>query len=138
MIGSGEVLKSDAKGRGRVPVERREALLDEFERSGLSAMKFAALVGVKYATFAYWVQRRRQARLAQPSQEGAAPMEQVEGSRGPEPVRLLEAFAESGRSSLEGALTIELPGGARVVVDSLTQLPMIAELLGMLNCGGRR
>ena len=40
------VLKSDTRGRVRVPVERREALLDEFERSGLSGLKFAALAGV--------------------------------------------------------------------------------------------
>jgi hypothetical protein len=138
MIGSGEVLKSDTKGRVRVPAERQETLLDEFERSGLSALKFAALVGVKYATFAYWVQRRRRARLVQPKEDVATPLEQAGGSRRPEPVRLLEVFAESGRSSVGVALRIELPGGARVVLDSPAQLPMAVELLGMLNCGGRR
>ena len=138
MNGTGEVLKSDTNGRVRVPAERREALLDEFEKSGLSAMKFAALVGVKYATFAYWVQRRRKLRLVQPDEEVAAPVEQAEVTRKPEPVRFLEAFSESGRSSLGASLAIELPGGARVVVDSPAQLPMAVELLGMLNCGGRR
>ncbi len=138
MNGAGEVLKSDTKGRVQIPAERRESLLNEFERSGLSAMKFAGLVGVKYATFAYWVQRRRKARLTQPDQEVAAPVEPVELSRRPEPVRLLEAFAESGRSSLGATITIELPGGARVVVESPAQLPMTVELLGMLNSGGRR
>lgn len=121
-----------------MPAERREALLNEFERSGLSAMKFAALVGVKYATFAYWVARRRKARLTQPSMEEAASVEQVEVSRRPEPMRFLEALSESGRSSVGAALMIELPGGARVVVDSPAQLPMAVELLGMLNCGGKR
>lgn len=138
MKGTGEVLKSDTNGRVRVPAERREALLDEFERSGLSAMKFAALAGVKYATFAYWVARRRKARQAQPSMEEAASVEQVEVTRKPKPVRFLEAFSESGRSSLGASLAIELPGGARVMVDSPAQLPMAVELLGMLNSGGRR
>jgi transposase len=45
-----------------VPGERREALLDEFERSGVSAMAFAKMAGVNYATFANWRQKRRKAR----------------------------------------------------------------------------
>ena len=57
-----EILKQDSRGRVRVPRERREALLAEFERSGLSGVKFAALAGIKYATFAAWVQQRRQQR----------------------------------------------------------------------------
>ncbi len=38
------ILKTDAKGRVQTPPERREKLLEEFERSGLSGSKFAALV----------------------------------------------------------------------------------------------
>ena len=34
------------------PMAQREALLDAYERSGLSGMKFAALHGVKYPSFA--------------------------------------------------------------------------------------
>ena len=41
-----QVLKSDSKGRIQTPPQRRERLLDEFERSGLSGKKFSALVGV--------------------------------------------------------------------------------------------
>jgi hypothetical protein len=41
-------MTTDARGRVRVPVERREALLDEFERSGLSGVKFAQMAGLKY------------------------------------------------------------------------------------------
>jgi hypothetical protein len=44
------VLKTDVLGRVRTPAVRRESLLDEFERSGLSGQKFAALVGIKYPT----------------------------------------------------------------------------------------
>jgi hypothetical protein len=41
MTGDQKVLLADARGRVRVAVERREALLDEFERSGMSGVKFA-------------------------------------------------------------------------------------------------
>jgi hypothetical protein len=41
-----KVLKSDVLGRVKSPRARQEALLDEFERSGVSGKKFAALVGI--------------------------------------------------------------------------------------------
>jgi outer membrane protein assembly factor BamB len=41
----------DSKGRVRVSRERREQLLDEFEKSGLSGAQFARTVGVKYQIF---------------------------------------------------------------------------------------
>jgi len=44
-----KVLRTDTRGRVRTPVERREALLDEFERSSMSAMAFAKLTGINYA-----------------------------------------------------------------------------------------
>jgi hypothetical protein len=53
------VLKQDGMGRVKTPAARREQLLDEFERSGLSGTKFAAMAGVKYQTFALWARRRR-------------------------------------------------------------------------------
>ena len=58
------ILKIDGRGRVRTPVDQREGLLDAFERSGLSGMKFAALHGVKYPSFANWVQQRKRRRLA--------------------------------------------------------------------------
>ena len=59
-----EVLKTDVLGRVHTPKARREALLEEFERSGVSGQKFAALVGVNYQTFASWVQKPRAAPAA--------------------------------------------------------------------------
>ena len=44
----GTVIKTDEVGRVRTPVARRESLLGEFARSGLSGPKFAALAGIKY------------------------------------------------------------------------------------------
>jgi hypothetical protein len=124
-----QILKSDARGRVRVPVERQEALLDEFERSGLSGVKFAKLVGVKYPTFALWVQKRRRARAACTT----------EGARGAvatvrRPIRLFEAVTGEpavGRSGV--VLTVELPGGGRLLVEAPSQLRWAAELLRLLS-----
>jgi hypothetical protein len=41
-----EVLKTDVLGRVKRSAARREPVLDEFERSGLSGQKFAELIGV--------------------------------------------------------------------------------------------
>ena len=57
-----ELLKTDTGGRVRTSPERREAVLDEFERSGLSGMRFAAGCGLKYPVFAGWVLRRKKQR----------------------------------------------------------------------------
>ena len=123
-----EVLKQDRRGRVRVPRERREALLEEFARSGLSAAAFAQMAGIKYPTFANWRQQRRK---PQGSSVGASP--EVVGRSGA--IRLLEAVVEEPavRASGNGAgLLIELPGGGRLTVLSPAHLAMAAELLALL------
>lgn len=71
------ILKADALGRVRTPALRREQLLDEFERTGMSGVQFAAFIGVKYQTFATWAQlRRRRSRHAVSNHEGV-----VKGSK---------------------------------------------------------
>lgn len=54
-------LRLHALGRVCTPRAQREAMLDEFERSGLSAARFARAAGIKYQTFVTWVQGRRHA-----------------------------------------------------------------------------
>ena len=121
------ILKTDTRGRVRVPEARREELLREFDRSGISAMKFSRLAGIKYATLANWLGKRRRAR----TQAQGAPGEAAHAAGGP--VRLLEAVAEPERRfALSGAcLSIEFSGGARLLVESPAQLPMVAELLAL-------
>ena len=46
------ILKTDKRGHVRMTPERREALLAEFDRSGLGLTRFAELAGVRYSTFA--------------------------------------------------------------------------------------
>jgi hypothetical protein len=118
----GQVMKTDGRGRVLVPVERREALLDEFEKSGMSGAKFARLAGIKYATFANWVQGRRKRR-----DEGTA--------EGKSSIRLMEAVLEDG-GAVGAGLLIELPGGGRVRVESPLQLRLAAELLSMMAQNG--
>jgi transposase-like protein len=60
------LIKADALGRARRTREHRERILDEYEQSGLSGSEFAALCGVKYQTFATWLQRRKRARNTYP------------------------------------------------------------------------
>jgi hypothetical protein len=132
-IGEAEILKQDVRGRVRVPAERREALLDEFEKSALSGAKFALLVGIKYPTFANWVMRRRRQRAGAPRVAGGG-----EGTRtGRGPVRLFEAVVEAARGDTSSGaaadgLRIELPGGSRMVIGSPLQLQMAAELVALV------
>jgi hypothetical protein len=118
---SDEVLKSDVLGRVRTPPERREALLDEFERSGLTGQKFAALVGVKYQTFASWRHKRQKnpGRDAKPKRAGAAIGES-------KPIQWLEAVAETGEAR---ELQVDLPGGASVKIRDGKQAALAARLL---------
>jgi hypothetical protein len=83
----GAILKTDTKGRVQTPPARRESLLDELERSGLSAPKFGALVGIKYQTFAAWAARRRKDATTK------APGKPVD------PVRWLEAVIQEEQAS---------------------------------------
>jgi hypothetical protein len=133
------VLKSDTRGRVRVPVERREALLDEFERSGLSGLKFAALAGVKYPTFALWVQKRRKARQSQTGETSETPGASAPGPESTRPLRLFEAVAEFERGpNCAAGLILELPGGAKARVESPAQIRLAAELLRLIALPGGR
>lgn len=122
-----QILKTDTLGRVQTPRERREVVLDEFEKSGMSGTKFAELIGVKYQTFASWRQQRRQ-RGARAAQADNAPATDS-------PLRWVEALFEgpaacAGRSA--AALQVHLPGGAHVEIADRAQAALAAELLRAL------
>ena len=125
-----EVLKTDVLGRVRVKKARRNALLDEFERGGTSAQAFAKMVGIKYQTFASWVQKRRRARKQYPPVAKALP------SASAGTLRLVEATVERGADPAavnDGeSLCVHLPGGARIEVRDARQARLAAELLQAL------
>ena len=116
-----QLLKSDALGRVRTPPERREQLLDEFERSGISGIKFAALAGLKYQTLATWLQQRKRRRTATIKRKT------------PAKVRWLEAVVGQTTDPGTGpSLRVQLPGGARLESSGAKQIPLAAALLRAL------
>jgi acetyl esterase/lipase len=117
------VLKADGRGRVRTPADRREELLDEYEKSGLSGTKFAALVGIKYPTFAAWRLRRQQKRQAGAAQNSGTSAGQV---------RWLEAVVSQAQPST-GGLKVHLPGGAWVELTQAPQAPLVAALVQALE-----
>jgi hypothetical protein len=128
----GAILKTDVLGRVRTPRERREQLLDEFERSGLSGQKFAELAGIKYQTFATWAQKRRR-------QHGTYPTvgQREIPARVPDKMRWLEAVVEAASGSVvkanDSLLVLHLPGGVRVEISDLKQVELAAALLRALQ-----
>jgi len=121
MAETDQVLKVDAAGRVGTPRPRREAVLDEFERCGMPATKFAEFVGVKYQTFASWVQQRRRQRHAGAPSAGQAPA-----------LRWVEAAL-----GVPGAgLCVHLEGGARMEITDAGQAKLAAALLRALAEGG--
>ena len=122
------ILKTDVLGRVKTPRPRREELLDQFERSGLSGQKFAELAGLKYQTFATWAQKRRRQRGAYGGVKTP--------TKAAEQVRWLEAVVEEAQSAgaKDGlALVLELPGGARAQLHQAKQAGLAAALLRALE-----
>lgn len=117
------IIKTDGIGRQRTPAARRERLLDEFERSGLSGTKFAALTGVNYSTFAAWAHRRRK---QQESGVSAA-------SKPADPVRWLEAVVEPGQSAVAAGVVLRLPGGVSLELTQANQASLIVSLIRALE-----
>jgi transposase-like protein len=105
----------DTKGRVRTSKEQRRIILVEFARSGLSAAQFARQTGLKYSTFALWVQRYRRTKRS-----GRKP-----------PLRLLEAVMTPTPSL--STLLVQLPGGARVEIHEFSQVSLVAGLVRALE-----
>jgi transposase-like protein len=105
----------DSKGRVRTSREQRRVILAEFERSGLSAAQFARQTGLKYPTFATWVQQYRRTKRPKPKP----------------PLRLLEAVVAP--PPVETILLVHLPGGARVELRDGRQLPLVVALVRALE-----
>ncbi|NJN06183.1 MAG: IS66 family insertion sequence element accessory protein TnpB [Rhodobacteraceae bacterium] len=124
----GGLLKTDSRGHVQTPPGRREMLLDEFEQTGASAAAFAKLVGVRYSTFAAWVQRRRMKR--------AVDIEPVRRSAEPATLKWVEASVEAACAPKSTALSVHLPGGARMEIGDGAQVLLAAELLRVLAAGG--
>lgn len=118
------LIKTDVLGRMHRTPEQRERILDEYERSGLSGPKFAALCGVKYQTFASWLARRKSQRSGglkrQPQRKAITQ------------VRWLEASVQPAEGSTDGLL-LQLPGGVRAQIRNECHIPLAAALVRALQ-----
>ena len=127
----GQILSQDTQGRVLVSRERRESLLEAYDRSGMSGKKFAQYVGIKYSTLAYWIQSRRRHRQKEKSLIKAGADSEPGRSNG----AWIEAVVEnaSGSGVPAGALRIYFAGGAYCQISSSGEAALAAELLGRLS-----
>jgi len=118
------LLKTDVLGRTHRTREQRERILNEYEHSGLSGPKFAALCGVKYQTFANWLQCRKRPRTdakRKPQRKAAAP------------VRWLEASVQPDAASTSAGLVLQLPGGVQAHLSNEQHIRLAAALVRALQ-----
>jgi hypothetical protein len=116
------ILPTDSKGRVRASRERREQLLDEFEKSGLSGAQFARTVGLKYQTFAFWRQQRQKAK----------PVLTGSDSSKAASVEWLETVIDKAQASavIPGStLLVRLRSGAAIELTNASQAGVAAALL---------
>ena len=116
----GVILKTDRRGRLRYSPEQKQAMIEAFESSGLSAPRFAALHGVNYQTLVYWIKKRRGDSEDHPALRSLVPAVIDPPSPG---------------SSPEGAVEILLPGGVRLFVHTSRQMDLAIDLVRKLNSG---
>jgi transposase-like protein len=120
------LIRTDQIGRLRFTPAQRRILLDAFENSGQSASGFAAQHGIKYTTFATWVQKRRA------DQPGVRTSPAVAPAR---PLLLAEVSCEEAcpPAGACGPLEVCLPGGVRLAIGGIVQVPLAAALIRELS-----
>ena len=119
------ILKTDVRGRVLTPRTRREELMAQFDRSGLSAKSFAELCGVKYQTFAGWLHCRRKAMSSESPTQKAS-----------QKVAWLEAVVGQAQAAGTGTtvgLVLQLPGGVRAELTSHHHIHLAAALVRALE-----
>ena len=123
-----ELLKTDTRGRVRSTQQQRDAVLDAYESSGLSGPEFSRVHGIKYQTFATWRQKRRE------EGEGKA-------AKSPASQRTITLVEAAPAERPACCLRIDLPGGARLEINSDDETRLAAQLLAELattQAGGDR
>jgi transposase len=134
-MGADQIVKVDRIGRVKTPRERREALLAEFERSGMSGQQFAKWAGIKYGTFITWVQKRRKAKppLADDKPAPAGSKSEV---RWVEAVMEKAAPQASTTAATSGMMIVQGPGGLRLELSEERHVLWAAKLLRHLEVPG--
>jgi transposase-like protein len=110
-----QLLKTDTRFRGRIPAHQRDALLDLYERGTLTAKAFAAAHGIKYPTFAVWVQQRRKR-----SNRSTPDHSQL---------RWVETVLPQPPATLQQVCCLEFAHGIKLTLSHDAQLPLAARLI---------
>jgi hypothetical protein len=129
---AGQILNQDALGRVLITAERRDMLLEEYDRSGMSGIRFAQYVGIKYTTLAYWLKRRRRLR----QREKLLMKASADKEPGKSKASWIEAVVDKNSSQTRekaGTLRIYFAGGAYCQISSAGEVALAAELLGRLD-----
>lgn len=113
-----ELLKLDSRGHVLISPERRAALLEEFDRSGMTGAGFARHYGIKYTTFAHWIRMRKRAN----------------GPPKPGPDKKFLLVTGETPSPNPGVV-IELPHGAKVSVTTKREAQLVGTLIGSIETG---
>jgi hypothetical protein len=106
-------------------------LLEEYDRSGMSGVKFAQYVGIKYSTLASWLQKRRRHRDGEKLLlKGGTATEAGKSNK-----EWIEATLENGSQPRvpAGGLRIHFVGGAYCQISRTAEGTLAAELLGRLG-----
>ena len=134
---AGQILSQDARGRVLIPRQRRELLLEEYDRSGMSGVRFAKYVGIRYTTLAYWLKRQKAASRSRHREREKLLMK---AGRDTEPASSngtwIEAVVDKNGSAIRAparALRIDFAGGAYCQISSVAEVALAAELLGRLG-----
>jgi hypothetical protein len=133
------VLKRDARGRVRTTSEQREAILGEFERSGLSGPQFALVAGINYQTFATWRQQQQKSRtgsrLQLPGKAPAALLPKEEDAAFHFAEVVVQAQATSPELRPLGALDlrVQLRDGVHLEIRDAGEVALAVQLIKALQ-----
>ena len=123
------IIKQDTRGRLRTTRERREVLLAEYDRSAMTGRKFAKWAGIKYTTFANWLQKRRKLgcrALAAPVVKNATNTRWLEA--------VVDSSPQKEPAKLKAVgLIVHGPGGIRMELNDEKQVRWAARLLRELT-----
>jgi hypothetical protein len=114
LIDTGE--RRDTLGRVVVPKPRREELVNAWQASGLTQAAFAKREGVRYSTFAHWVQQAKK----------KAPAVRAPRVNLPRQVKFTEVALPP---ALAPALEVRLPDGTLLRGGNATELVKLVQAL---------
>jgi len=119
------ILRADTLSRVRTPAAKRELILAEFERSGLSGARFARLHGINYQTLMAWTRKRR-ASKSPGVPASSSPVDPVGHFATRLGLREVRIGADSG-------LEVEICGGVRLHIETPAQADLAGRLIRSLQ-----